>query len=71
MNFVDVVQFIASHLDEILVAIVAIFVAVIALMHAIIGISLLIPGPQPETFLQSGVDKLQSIVDFLTKFSRK
>lgn len=38
--------------------------AVTALISAVIGISLLIPGEQPEKFLQS-------IVDFLAKFSKK
>lgn len=42
----------------------AVLSAVIALLSAIIGICLLIPGEQPEK-------ALQSVVDFLTKLSRK
>jgi len=36
----------------------------IGLLTAIIAIALVIPGPQPEAFLQK-------IVDFLKKFSKK
>ena len=38
--------------------------AIVGLMTSIIAISLLIPGDQPEK-------ALQSVVDFLTKFSKK
>ncbi len=41
-----------------------IITAVVSLLSAVIGICLLIPGPEPET-------TLQKIVDFLTKYSRK
>ena len=39
-------------------------VAINALLIAIIGIALLIPGPEPER-------TIQKLVDFLTKFSKK
>lgn len=42
----------------------AILTAVIAVLSALIALCLLIPGEQPEK-------ALKSIVDFLTKFSRK
>ena len=42
----------------------AVLSAIIGLLSAVIGICLLIPGEQPEK-------ALQSIVDFLSKFSRK
>lgn len=38
--------------------------AVTALLTALIGLFMLIPGEQPEKFLQG-------IVDFLSKFSKK
>lgn len=38
--------------------------AVLALLTSLIGVALIIPGDQPEKFLQG-------IVDFLTKFSSK
>lgn len=42
----------------------AIIAGIVAILGGIITICLLIPGPQPEK-------ALQSIVDFLTKFSAK
>ncbi len=38
--------------------------AIIGVLSSVIVIALLIPGPQPELFLQG-------VVDFLSKFSRK
>lgn len=43
---------------------VPLLAAIEALLGAIIAICMLIPGPQPEQFLQS-------VLDVLTKFSRK
>jgi len=42
----------------------AILTAIIAAITAVIGVAMLIPGDQPEKFLQS-------VVDFLAKFSVK
>ena len=42
----------------------ALISGIVGVLTAIIGVALLIPGEQPEKFLQS-------IVDFLTKFSKK
>jgi hypothetical protein len=53
----SVINFIIANFSQILVAIMA-------LISAVIGICLLIPGEQPEKFLQS-------LLDFLSKFSRK
>ncbi len=71
MSFAEIMQYIMAHYVEILVAIVAIFLALIALIKAIIVIAMMIPGPQPEAFLQKIVDALQKVVDFLGKFSKK
>lgn len=53
----EIVQWLAAHWAEVLVAL-------IALLHAVIGVALIIPGPEPE-------NTLQKVVDFLTKFSKK
>lgn len=42
----------------------AVLSAIIGVLSALIGVCLLIPGEQPEK-------ALQSVVDFLSKFSRK
>lgn len=52
-----VFKFIVDHGPDILTAICAV-------LSGVIGISLLIPGDQPEK-------ALQGVVDFLSKFSRK
>lgn len=52
-----VVEFIVANYQ-------AIISAIVALLSGVIAVCLLIPGDQPEKFLQSAVD-------FLSKFSRK
>lgn len=52
-----VVEFIVANYQ-------AIISAIVALLSGVIAVCLLIPGDQPEKFLQS-------VVDFLSKFSRK
>lgn len=52
-----VIQFILDNLPQIVSA-------VVGLLSAVIAICLLIPGEQPEKFLQG-------VVDFLAKFSVK
>ncbi len=42
----------------------ALIAGIIGLFSAALAIALIIPGPQPDKFLQG-------IVDFLTQFSRK
>jgi hypothetical protein len=42
----------------------AMLAALVGLLSGVIGIALLIPGPEPET-------TLQKVVDFLAKFSKK
>lgn len=42
-----------------------------ALVSALIAFFALIPGEQPEKFLQGFLDKLQSIVDVIAKISKK
>jgi hypothetical protein len=66
-----VISFIVGNWDMILASVVAVLVAIIGLMHAVIAIALMIPGAQPEEFLQKGVDALQKAVDFVAKFSKK
>lgn len=56
-GFLKVFSFIVAHYQEIITSLVAIFTGVIA-------ICLIIPGEQPEKFLQS-------VVDFISKFSSK
>ncbi len=56
-TFLSIVNFITANYQ-------AILSALIALVTAIIGVALLIPGDQPEKFLQG-------VLDFLTKFSNK
>lgn len=53
----EILTYIANHIDAIITAITAFFTGVIA-------ICLLIPGPEPEA-------TLQKIVDFIAKFSKK
>jgi hypothetical protein len=67
----NVIQFIMAHWMEILAALLGILLALIVLIKAIILIALIIPGPQPEAFLQKMVDFIQKGVDFLAKFSKK
>ena len=54
---ISAIQFIVAHASDFLAAL-------IAFLTAVIGICLLVPGSQPEAFLQG-------VVDFLTKFSVK
>lgn len=56
-TFMNIVNFITTNYQ-------AIIGALIGLVSAVIGVALLIPGNQPEQFLQS-------VLDFLTKFSNK
>lgn len=66
-----VVTFLLVHYMDILIAVSAIIGAMILLLQAFIAFFLLIPGPQPEATLQKIVDRLQSGVDFLARFSKK
>jgi hypothetical protein len=56
-TFAKIVQFVTEHGPDILTALVGI-------LTGIMGIALLVPGEQPEKFLKS-------VIDFLSKFSRK
>lgn len=56
-QILSVVQWLAGHYVEIIAA-------VSAALTGMIAVALLIPGPQPEGYLQA-------IVDFLAKFSKK
>lgn len=53
----DAVAFITAHYQEIITAVVGV-------LTGVIGISMIIPGDQPEKFLKG-------IVDFISKFSAK
>lgn len=57
MQWGDIVKFLSLNWDALLIAVQGILMGVIA-------ISIMIPGDQPEKFLQS-------IVDFVSKFSKK
>ncbi len=70
-NIVNSLTFIALHWDTVLTGVLALLAALIAVFHALMAIMLIIPGSQPEKGLQSIVDCLQNIVNFLTKFSAK
>lgn len=70
-HIIAAVKYLASNWDVVLGALIALLVGFIALMKAVIGIALLIPGEQPEKFLQSVVDLFQKYVDWLSKFSKK
>lgn len=70
-TLVNTITFMTEHGAEILTAAVAVLVSIVALLHALIGIFMLVPGDQPEKSLQAIVDKLQSVVDFIQKFSKK
>lgn len=56
-KFLEIVKFMVEHWSEIVSYIVAGFTA-------LIGLFMLIPGDQPEKFMKS-------VVDFLSKFSKK
>lgn len=64
-------QFIIANFWDIFKALIPIFTGLIAFLTAIIGIFVLIPGDQPEKFLQGVVDFLQKIVNFLKSVSLK
>lgn len=50
----------------------AVAIALPPVLTAIIAVAMAIPGAQPEKFLQETVQpKLQGLVDFVTKFSKK
>ena len=57
MEFLNILQLILNHGPELVGYIVL-------ALGAMISFFMLLPGPQPEQFLQS-------IVDFLSKFSKK
>lgn len=57
MTFAEFVKWVSEHWEDVLVAINGFLAAVIA-------ICMLIPGDQPEKFLQA-------LVDFISKFSKK
>ncbi len=54
---IQIINFIVSNYQ-------AILTGVIAVLTGVTAIALVIPGPQPEAFLQG-------VTDFLTKFSKK
>jgi hypothetical protein len=54
---IKIINFVTANSDVMLGS-------VIGILSGVIGICLLIPGPQPEK-------ALQAVVDFLSKFSRK
>lgn len=55
--FMQVLSFLVANYAQIIAAVLALFVAAL-------GVALVIPGDQPDKFLQS-------CVDFISKFSRK
>lgn len=65
-----IVQFIFANGPAFIAAFLGVAVALVALVHAVIAVSMLIPGEQPEKFLQSVLDKLQGAVDFISKYSK-
>lgn len=67
----SMVQFILSHWQDILLAIVALGLALIMVLKAAIQIALMIPGAEPEATLQKVVDALQKYVDGLESVSKK
>jgi len=42
-----------------------------ALLSGLIAFFMLVPGPQPEAFLQKALEKLQVVVGLIGKFSKK
>lgn len=49
----------------------AIAIGLPPLMSAMIAFFMLVPGEQPEKFLQTALDKIQKAVDFIKQFSKK
>ena len=68
---IDVFQFIVANGPQFIAAFVGVSAALVALFHAVIAVALIVPGEQPEKFLQGCLDKLQKFIDFVTKFSKK
>lgn len=70
-NIAAIFQFIVQNGPQFIAAFAAVMVALIAFFHAVVGLFMLIPGAQPEAALQGIIDKLQKLVDFVSKFSKK
>lgn len=49
----------------------AVAIGLPALLSSLIVFFMLVPGEQPEKFLQAAKDKLDPIIDAISKFSRK
>ncbi len=57
--------------QEILSLVGAVAIGLPALLSALIAFFVLVPGAQPEKFLQGMLDKVQKVVDVIAKFSKK
>lgn len=70
-SVIQVLSYIGSNYQVFLGLIGAVLVAFVALLKAIIMIAVLIPGEQPEKFLQSILDFMQKYVDWIQSVSKK
>lgn len=64
-------QFVMDHFNDVMAALATLLMGIISIFQALIVICMLIPGEQPEKFLQGGISFLQKGVDFIKRFSRK
>lgn len=64
-------QWILANYEMIIASSAAILLAAVGLLSACLSVALIIPGDQPDKFLQSCVNGVQKAVDFVSKFSKK
>lgn len=67
----NVINFGIANWQVVLGAVATVFIAIVALLKLLIMLFLLIPGPHPEDWMQSVVDKLQVYADWLQSKSKK
>lgn len=70
-SIINVLTYLASNWQVVLGLVAGVGVAFLALIKAIIMICVLIPGEQPEKFLQAIVDFCQKYVDWVQSVSKK
>jgi hypothetical protein len=70
-QFIQFLSFAMGHWQEFLGALILVGVALVALLHALVIVFQMIPGPQPEGWLQIVADRFQSYIDNVAKYSKK
>ncbi len=68
---VRIVSFLIEHWNHILEVIILLAAAAGAALMVALKIALMWPGPQPDAWLQTQIDRLQRWKDWISQFSRK